>query len=178
MGSDIWPDGSSGYDQTFVIDGTANPATNLITFTGLNGDVDQVYEYDAYIVWGGNADVNVSINPNGLTTNKGMRALLWLPSVWSQFGFADWLLAENPTNAATNGGYTIARGTIYAKSGKARSLANAISDNFSTAAGVEFAHYMFNGWWKDTITNLTSLQFSHPTASGFGVGTRIRVRKL
>ncbi len=179
MASGRYPDTSSasaapGYDQTT----TVAVATNSIVFTGLDGNADGIYAYSGYILHATNSNVNVALNPNSLTTNKVMRGTLESGNALSDFGFGDWLVAECASNSGTNGGYSLISGTLYAKSGKVRFL-NFSSSNFTNSTSTALDHYLgFNGWWKDTSANITSLEFKHGTAGGFGVGTTIRVRKV
>lgn len=148
-----------------------------VTFSGLNGDADLAYDFRIDGIGGANSTTadSCTLRPNGVSTN-----------LFSQGQFTQGLGTSTTTsNLGANtvayislgGAPTMswgAQGTIYAKSGKQRAYLVTFTQWDTATAGTRCG--AMTGFWSDTSTNVTSLQFfaSH---NMFGVGTLLSLWK-
>jgi hypothetical protein len=149
---------------------------NTIDITGLNGDVDQLYQIQGLVVCASNQDT-IGIRFNNISTNVYDYRI---SEFSSNFGNSS-LNATNTAFMAVNSGNTSVNQfsiTIDASTGKNRtftssSIRTAVSQNSVTG------NYLATGVWRDNSTNLSSILFRAASVTGaFGVGTIIKVFAL
>lgn len=144
-----------------------------ITFSGLSGDTDGIYELEFNCISGvgETAADGCVINPNGLTTNL------------SYLGSYEANTAASPTNTllggaafpiialvAVAGSSWTARVTIFPKSGTQRTYHTEFTAFNTTTTSRQAGR--FNGWWSDTATVISSLTFAMASGKlGFGAGS-------
>lgn len=146
------------------------------TFSGLAGDTDVSYEWEATIIGGSGAGFSaISVKPNNLTTNLscgGTNASGGTPAT---------AVAGTGSNTAWIVGYcngagleTFLTGRIGAKTGVRR-----LGSYFGAAYhGTAASRFVVSGqlYWADSTTGITSLVFSAPD-NAFGAGSVIRLYK-
>ncbi len=158
-------------DSTYIA-GNVNVAGNIrsgtsqtvhkesaIIFSGLNGDVDKIYElrlFGRMLTW--KANTNIRLGPNKIFDTSGFRNLAHRFYAGGQdidvrnnggltLGFTDW--------NADGDIFVMAR--FYAATGKSRALeATHLYTNSDAGADRELRGSHI-GWWSDTKTNITSL---------------------
>lgn len=153
--------------ETQVVTGSA---VQTVTFSGLNGDADGMYEIAFQLNRAGGSALE--LRPNGLTTNQ-------------RTVFTDW----NSTSAPTN--ITVARlqfctsmqrdnvwgfGRLWAKTGNNRGFEFECQEMQGTA-GTSWSRWLGEGFWADSSTNITSLELHNTSAGGIGVGSQITLWK-
>lgn len=150
-------------------------AQTSISITGLNGNVDGLYQIEL-----------VSINPSTNDTQ-------WMRFNNVSTAVYDWRRSDlgssysgTSANAQATMNFAISTGSsmeqtsiiIDPTTGKNRtfiSQTNRVGASQRTVA----TNYFSSGVWRDNSSNLTSIQFGYATITGgYGVGTRIRVFSL
>lgn len=145
--------------------------TNLITFSGLSGDADGIYEFRFDCIGGSTSTLSAacSLQPNALTTNLFSQGQftqgLGTSTATSTLGSNT--LAYISLGGAASQSWT-AGGTIFPKSGKQRAYTVAFTQWDSATAGTRTGN--MSGFWSDTSTAITSLQF-FSALKMFGVGS-------
>lgn len=142
-----------------------------VTFSGLDGDVDQIYLLFGRAVGGALGFGDVRLRPNGVTTNQRTIGALSggtgvVPSVFSDTG----LVVATVGFIALGDALDFAA-TIYAKTGYRRMV---LSESM-TDIGSMFVTQL-GGSWDDTATNITSLVIA-PDSDNFGVGSEFWLYK-
>lgn len=141
---------------------TVNKETAII-FSGLNGDVDKIYElrlFGRMLTW--KANTNIRLGPNKIFDTSGFRNL-------THRFYAIGNDAKSDLDIRNKGGFTLgftdwnADGDIfvmarfYAATGKSRALESThLYTNSDAGAAMELRGDHI-GWWSDTKTNITSL---------------------
>jgi len=142
-----------------------------VTFSGLNGDVDEVYVLHATVKNNGSSIANYFLQPNGITSNQETEFL------------------------AVQAGTIISANTIQLRLNNN----NGVGDHCSWDA-VFFARKLINGIvaprdllvrtygngrmevgaarWTETTTNVTSLQIAATIANGIGNGSSLVLYKV
>ena len=162
-------------DSTYIA-GNVNVAGNIrsgtsqtvhketaIIFSGLNGDVDKIYElrlFGRMLTW--KANTNIRLGPNKIFDTSGFRNL-------THRFYAIGNDAKSDLDIRNKGGFTLgftdwnADGDIfvmarlYAATGKSRALESThLYTNSDAGAAMELRGDHI-GWWSDTKTNITSL---------------------
>jgi hypothetical protein len=163
--------GAGGGDLVLIgTQAVAGAAVQSITFAGLNGDVDGMYEIEFQL--NRDAGSNLDLRPNGLTTNQ-------------RTVFTDW----NSTSAPTNIGVAALRfatsmqrpnvwgmGRLWAKTGNNRGFEMDCQEMTGTS-GTSWSRWWGEGYWADSVTNITSLELFNSSAGGFGVGSQVSLWK-
>jgi hypothetical protein len=147
-------------------------ATNY-TFSGLDGNTDEVYLIAYKFIKAVVAGYRVDIQPNGVTTGQETRGAYNGTAGSGTLNSTTIMLATNGT-ANTNDTdtgmcwFSVKTGTV--RSGRT-DIAQAIA-----AGGIYEISFAFA--WSDTGTNITSLGIVCNQASGIGAGSYVRLYKL
>jgi hypothetical protein len=157
------PPASTGL--TLIQTQTIGVATDTVSFAGLNGDVDQIYEWS--ITWEGNAvgTQYLTVDPNAVVTNQ--------LSVWMQGGGvppASLTVTRGITAVSPSRDVALVSGTMYAKTGGIRRW-NWYTGVGTGATASNYRVYTGTSVWTDTVANITSLQFRAITSGGSLTGT-------
>jgi hypothetical protein len=153
----------------------ASNLTNATVFSGLDGDTDDVWTYRANIVMNSAAQTWLWWEPNGTATG-GMghqhysngTATHGIITV-NQFP----MFRSEGLISATN--TIVAEGTIFAASGRFRHIMSRFVDiNTDNSAANVFFGYT-GGIWRDSSTNITSLELVAATANFFGIGSWVEL---
>lgn len=151
-------------------------AASSVTFSGLDGDVDQVYMYDVQFKGTGGVTQGF-IKPNNLGTGiyglQALRAVNTTVSAERRAGDSTGYIDSNSVTAS--GSYASFQGIMYAKTGFIRpwlvNFITSISGTTVTSAGVS------GGVLNDTSTNITSLVLG-TTANNWDIGTQVKLYAL
>lgn len=141
---------------------TVAAATQSVTFSSLDGDTDEFYVLQIYVINGSGSTMNIELRPNGLSTN-----LTYQVGTVSGGSFA-----------GGSGG----SGAIIDVTGSQQSYVTLFITASKTNAKPRFWHsngirhsgsgslsaYFGAGVWNDTTTNITSLEVRSTVASGLG----------
>ncbi|MCX9024762.1 MAG: hypothetical protein OIN85_01550 [Candidatus Methanoperedens sp.] len=160
---------------------TVNKETSII-FSGLNGDVDKIYELRLFGRMGtAGTNKNIRLGPNKIFDTSGFRNL-------THRFFEVGNDAKSDLNIRNNGGLTLgftdwnADGDIfimarfYAATGKSRALeATHLYTNSASGADRELRGDHI-GWWSDVKTNITSIviDFNGGTFTGTALLTTVQ----
>jgi hypothetical protein len=150
-----------------------------VTFSGLSGDTDGIYEFDIVAICGTgctSAGGSITINFNGTTTNQQCQS-----EHISGTGTPAHAAFGNSTKAvvgleAVAGQTATCHIRVYPKSGAIRmakwnaALYDATANSIQTFNGTAF--------WSDTATPVTSIVFKDAVNKFFGVGSVISGRKI
>ena len=161
------PDGSVwDHIQTQTIGG---PDTDSVVFTGLDGDVDDVYklvfngvDYPSVVT------TNYQLRPNGVVpagpafVSQAMRIRTSVVDN-TTFTFGYWFLA-NSANFYFSG-----RVYIDAKTGQHRQYQAVLQQSRQAVSDVVVTRG--TGYWTDTATNITSLEINTPSGNGITTGS-------
>lgn len=151
----------------------AAPATSH-TFSGLDGDTDEIYLLKYRIVKGVAAAINVDLQPNGVTANR----TTYLDYIGSggagSTNLTDWHISGNASGGT--GGVEAGEVWLDVKSGVRRTGLG----QWATSDGAGVAHQMVRSIvdWTDTAANITSLVILCDQANGIGAGSYARLYKL
>jgi hypothetical protein len=151
-------------------------AATSYTFSGLSGDTDLEYQIIARVVSGATStSTSVVVNGDTTTTDYGYQYVSGVGSTAgaSQITSYDGLFLGT---AGTIGQIGFAHATLYAKSGKARTMLDSYSQaiNGTTIGGdVQMASV-----WTNTASPITSLQILATQTNGLGVGTHLELWAL
>ncbi len=138
---------------------------NSVVFSGLDGDVDDVYK----LVWTGvdypGATTNWQLRPNGVTTGLFSQGMLHRTLVAGNpvFTFSYWCM-HNEGNV-----YFAGRAYVSAKTGAPRQFF--CEDQISEKATTKVQKAILSGYWSDTTTNITSLEVNTPSGNGITAGS-------
>jgi len=158
---------------------TISVETDTVTFSGLSGDTDGIYEFDIVAICGTgctSAGGSITINFNGTTTNQQCQS-----EHISGTGTPAHAAFGNSTKAvvgleAVAGQTATCHIRVYPKSGAIRmakwnaALYDATANSIQTFNGTAF--------WSDTATPVTSIVFKDAVNKFFGVGSVISGRKI
>jgi hypothetical protein len=144
-------------------------AATAITFSGLNGDADKVYNWEAYIV-SVTHNSACTLKPNNVGTNQASVTYYNNGAASGPAGSASLFLGTQKVTGGSS--YVRSRGTINAKTGVPRLFHN-VAYEFDNGAVVYVE--TSEGLWTDTASNITSLVFTAADASSIGVGSVITV---
>lgn len=162
----------------------ANPDPNItylvgaqtsVSITGLNGDSEQFYQVSATIVSPGAQD-SIIMRFNNISLSVYDWRTAQAGSTATANGDAQSFMSLG-SNTGTNSISQLFL-TIDAVTGKNRT---GMGQNHRTGVNQTSvsSESLFGFNWRDTSTNLTSIQFAHPSVvNGYGVGTIIRVFAL
>ncbi len=162
---------SGGSGLTLVEKKTITANSTTVTFSGLNGDTDEVYLLVGRIK--ASATGGLVLRPNGATTNltsaqNAVSAGSNFPGSTSTWRFL------NPNS-----------GDVYSFSAtiNASKVNNSVAmrrDFFSHAGGYNGSNailFTAGGDWNETSTNITSLDIVSETATGIGDGSTLALYK-
>jgi hypothetical protein len=156
--------------------------TNTLTFSGLSGDTDGIYELEGWGPAGANCTIRggtLSCNFNGTTTNQAWESNFNLSTsagniTWNGSSGSNSALVAYEA-AAGKGWHFYAR--IYPKTGVDRRIKwNCSASHSATAASNQYFEGM--SYWYETITPVTSLVLVDGTHNFFGIGSVVALRKL
>jgi len=147
-------------------------AVTDVTFSGLNGDDEQAYRFEIYLVAGAAAAVEVTLQPNGLATNQESVHFTLDPTP-AIAAATSATLRIGVLSSASLTDVSYIEGTFYAKSGQER-LVFATQADYDSSSTDAKGRSLF-GAWSNTSTAVTSLGFNSSAASGFGVGSTFRL---
>jgi hypothetical protein len=158
-----------------IYDNTLAAAAQSVNITGLNGDVDTIYELIIRNVIGANSTAPL-ISPNGDTngSNYGGQRLRWQNTTVSagrQVGNGGFYLLGYGTGSAGN--LWMCSGLIFAKSGYLRT---GIFEGFCDINGTTIDGGFLRGEvWTNTADNITSILIDSQVANGWGIGTHFEL---
>ena len=148
-------------------------AATSVTFSGLNGDVDEEYMLKARIVNGASGQ-SVYVRPNGDASNYGTQRLYGSSSsVGANRAVTGGIIRI--ANDSALGSINFSDTTIYAKSGFVRTaISTGSNDVITTAIG---SIDMYGGSWNNIADNITSIVVGSDVSNGLGVGTHLLLFK-
>lgn len=150
-------------------------AQSVIGFSGLDGDTDELYVITGWIIGASSNDAS-ALQINGITTNN----------YDFRYGYAGSTINQTSNNSTTmnlgsmqgNTAMNQLGITIEAKSGKNRPV-HWWMNTIGVAQQVVSLPLSGGGLWRNSVDNLTSIQFTAPSVTGmYGVGTFFRIGKL
>ncbi len=132
-----------------------------VTFTGLNGDLDEVYLLLCRFVIRGTSGVNMNLAPNGVLTSADYAASALLQRADGTRVSFNAVGTSMPITQSNNGHPDTTHSIrlyFHAKSGVHR-MWNA-QEHTAPVVSTNSFHFGFTrqGGWRDTVTNLTSLE--------------------
>jgi hypothetical protein len=147
-------------------------AVDTVTFSGLDGDTDGAYEFEGQFINDDAGTAAYSFRPNDLTTDQKQQDIFADSS--------DVVIAERDTLLDLTflgpGAKATFHGYFWARSGKFRFFE---CDSIAVSAlGTYIGEIFSRAVWLDDATNVTSGVFHSSAASGVGVGSVIRWRKI
>jgi len=168
----------TGWELIEVKDITVD--TTSVTFSGLDGDTDGQYMllYRIRKIPVTGSSRRVSIQPNGISTNQNSLGRFHDPSgnnATSSFtllniaAFSSGALQQN-VGVLILDAKTGSQGRLYTAD-----VATYFSTNVVTIDGQRRDHYA--GVWRDSVTNITSLDFVSDFANGLGAGSQFCLYK-
>jgi len=135
----------------------------VVNFTGLNGDVDEVYLLLARFVIPASTGTNMSLAPNGVVTDINYLATVLVQRTNGTTGlFAGTPLVISQSNGGHPDTTQFVRCLFHVKTGTFRfyncqQLTAPIVSSASFHFGINY-----QGVWRDTVTNVTSLAIVTP----------------
>jgi hypothetical protein len=167
--------GGGGGSATAIFDLVENkdlaaPATSL-TFSGLDGDTDEVYFLKYKIIKGVAATILTTLRPNGITTNQATRGEFNGTAV-GNINTTTLEIAGN--GSVATGGVETGHVWIDAKTGVRRTGRGEWVQ--SDGGTLIFIDYGFH--WDETATNITSIDVVCDQANGLAAGSYFRLYKL
>lgn len=150
-------------------------AQTTIEFTSLDGNRDKVYKVEGWLI-GASTNDAMAFQVNGITTNN-------YDYGYGYVGSTSFQTANNATtmNIGSMQGNTSANQlSIYieAETGKNRQFLWEMN-TIGVSQQVIFRPLVGGGIWRNTSSNMTSLQFTAPSVTGmYGVGTKFRLYRL
>lgn len=151
-------------------------AATSFTFSGLDGDTDEVYLLLYKIVKNTASTMVTSLRPNGVTTNQ-LTAYSYggLVGGGAVSGGTSVAALAIGSNGLGNGAVEVGLVYLSAKTGTRR-LGHG---EWSQSEGADNLLYLRNALhWTDTATNITSIDVVADVASGIGAGSYARLYKL
>ena len=149
-------------------------AATSYTFSGLDGDTDEVYVLVFRVKKAVASAMNIELQPNAATTNQVSSGHFAGPSGASGV-LNNTTLRLMEDGDATNGNISAGVAVIEAKTGILRTMRCQWTVALASPA-VYSAH--FAGVWNETATNITSLVFIASQTNGIGTGSYARLYKL
>jgi len=146
-------------------------AATSVTFSNLNGDVDQEYRIIGRFVNGYNGGENLRIQPNNDTgANYGYQNISGINTTIAAARDSG-LVSHNIARCEALNDLSLSDTIIYAKSGYVRTFLSKYCSGISgtTVNGI----YLSGGSWNNTANNITSLVISASQANGLGIGTHL-----
>jgi len=153
---------------------TFGAAGDGATKTALDGDTDEEYVIAGHWVAGAVPTTLLQLRPNAVSTNQSSSSVASIDgaaAATAEVAALD-LAAMTVGNAGAACSF---RATFHAKSGYARALHSVMGLTGDDAADTAVRTY--GGGWRDTATNVTSLDVYCDTASGIGVGSKFYLYK-
>jgi len=141
-----------------------------VTFSGLNGNVDEQYVLAGRIKNGQAGASFVTLRPNGIVAAQSTEKVTGIAAAVAAANVADLRVAE-PQSLFTSWFFS----TIIAKTGQPRFLFSTESQQRAAATASLFT---FAGLWNDTVTNITSLSVFSSLALGLGAGSELTLYRL
>jgi hypothetical protein len=145
-----------------------------VTFSNLNGDVDQGYEMIGRIVTPASGTFALSVQPNFATTNQSGNATISINGAVSSAPLTTWLV-DSLTNPAASGCFTWFRAFITTHTGFQRAF---VCETLSFLNGVSNRVLYSIVNWANTTDVVTSLTLNSSLASAIGAGSTINLRPL
>ena len=156
---------------------TIEEAITSFDVEGLDGDTDEVYVVDVFLVSGYSGSIILSMTFNGDTdANYGRRYLFYTGSSFSQHTTSanTSLTVGYASTASGRTSYFKTEG--YVKSGKSRIFHSRFARNIDGKTINEFMLEISS--WGNTADNITKFTFTADKANGIGVGTMISISTL
>lgn len=153
-------------------------AVSGYTFTGLNGNVDTLYEIRVYLKSGeGTGGVGIIAQLNSDTTD-GHYGCQWMWASGTSKGGSRFTYMGLNTGASevTINNLSLAEVLLYAKSGFVRTSLSAGNDRFTGTTATRILRTADS--WNNTADNITSIKITHDSPSAhtpFGVGSVIEL---
>lgn len=149
-------------------------SASVLTFSGLNGDVDEVYVIVGRAIMTAGSVVEIVLRPNGITTGQAS-SFIQVSAAGAVTGGVTTnlrLTVASPSNHVAFWSTFWARSTVQAV-GLQRMLLSKGSDD-------QVVMQTIAGRWTDTAINITSLDVLRlPGAGGdFGIGSTVALYKL
>ena len=149
-------------------------AVQSVTFSGLDGDVDEIYLITASIKKGSAGGGSFFIQPNSDSGVNYSYQFLRGVNVTVSAGRATWT-GLGFAVAQTTGYQGIGKGILMAKSGVQRHF---LAERSGDMTGTTINDNLEIAWlWSNTGSNITSLLFSDSVANGIGIGSYITLYK-
>ena len=155
--------------ETKLVTGSA---VDSLTFSGLDGDADGIYRLLGLFIAGTGSDCTIGLQFNADTTSNNHK---WFEEWTTANADATYVPIAVPATGNTNkfANFDV---TIFPLSGVPR-IAMARSAQWGTTQ-YAFDRKAYQGLWKDTSSNVTSLKLLTTVSNNFGVGTKISLYKL
>ena len=153
---------------------TAHATT--VTFSGLDGNTDEVYRLIMRLLNKAGASVKYVMNPNGETTNLSSNfAYNGLAGV----NAATWQLSSNTAADLTDNNWANYSVDIWAKNdpNSIAAIRQYHGDLGVATTTPAAARGQFSGVWNETSSNLTSLDIVSSVANGIGNGSTLVLYK-
>jgi hypothetical protein len=150
-------------------------AQTTIEFTSLDGDRDKVYKVEGWLI-GASSNDAMALRVNGISINNYDYGYGYVGS--TTFSTAN---NSNTMNMGSMQGNTSANQIslyVEAETGKNRQFMWEMN-TIGVSQQVIFRPLVGGGIWRNTSSNMTSLQFTAPSVTGmYGVGTKFRLYRL
>jgi hypothetical protein len=169
---------TAGGSAPFFDSTVGGGATQQIDVT-VDGETIEAVRFELLVVAPVSVTALYSIRPNAAVpgADQASRVMSWItsgaPTVSAAVG-SELRIGTTP-NVATNQNLRIT-GTMNLKTGFERFFEARLVNYNQPAAAAQARD--FGGVWADTATAITSLRFYSDSASGFGIGSRLRVWEL
>jgi hypothetical protein len=166
-GTTLNASGGGGITRTLIETFTVGSDQTSITFAAtLDGNTDEVYEIEGNLVNNAGADIDVTLQPNAVSTNQ--------QSYVRSADRTNLLMVNSSIGNTTKFGNVWV--AIVAKTGVGprRFVTHSISDGSAQHA---ILTWFGGGFWTDTSTNITSLKILSSSANGIGAGSVFNLYK-
>lgn len=152
---------------------TVSVNTDVLSFTGLDGDVDVQYVLFFHFINNAGAQANYRFLPNDTAGN--LSAILFCNTGGT-------IVASSAANtnefafASGNAGFTSCDGILsfYARTGARRRFQSSITG----ASVTDEAITSYTNRWDDSATNVTTIFIRSTMANGIGVGSQFNLFKV
>lgn len=151
-------------------------AVTSVTFSGLDGDTDEIYILSGRIKNGTASSCRYEIRPNGITTNQNTAIAEFTGSAINHLDIGALVMARETFGSGT----VLFFNTIHARKaegGNALERYVRVRSSFRSGAATVYGDIMA-GIWDETATNITSLDIVATVASGIGAGSRIALFRI
>jgi len=173
-GDGTWAVPPSGGALQLIEDQTLSAPATTLTFSGLDGDDDEVYLLKYKIVKGVVATVLTTLRPNGATTNQASRRT-YGGTASGNVNTTDIAIGGNGSAATDD--VEVGECWIDAKTGTKRSFHGQWSQ-INGAGPTDLLWIISSSAWTDTAANITSLDVVSDQANGLGAGSYFRLYRL